>query len=489
MRLGLLRLLLHHLELEVGARHVARAAHRDHPAAGLDARVERRRELVLLVRLAHVDRERELVEAHRIVGAQRIDVARLALDPRQHLDVAEDDAARAARRDGVDARAVGAAVDPLEQRRLVARAHRVAVLGGGLAALDHLAFDEDAIRLEREAGDGRGLGDGEPVPTFDRLTAGVREGLVDLGLGDAFSNDGLHHLLRDAELLRRCASGRVGIEPVEATGTAAGEARAALIAHAAGPVVPEGDRADLGLGVTAGLALFARADLDATARRREDREAARDVDRDRVTVAFDADARVGGGDAVFAGLDRERLAFDAGRVEPDFTRLERHAAVEEDDLRVPPEEDACTFARANQRACSFAGVHRRAARERRAADRLRGAGRFLHRDLTGGEVEPSADTPRFRGRLRLERDEEDDRDRREQRDERDENCAVGDAALGDGSGGGLLDRRKAVGGLRHRLRGDEARRHPVGHLDVRCGLLVCGARLVHEPSNGELRPT
>ena len=274
----------------------------------------------------------------------------------QHLDVAEDDAARAARGDREDARAVGAAVDPLEERRVVALAHRDAVLRRGLALLDDLALDELAVRLEREARDHRGGRDREPVPALDRLAAGVRERLIDLGLGDAVAEDGVHDLLRDAELARRRAGGRRRIEAVEAARAAADRARAALVAHAAGPVLPERDRRDGGLAVGLRDALLAGVDLDAPAGRREDREAARDVDGDVLAVALDADARVGGGDAIRADRALERVAVDARSLEEDLAGRDVDAALEELQARFAAQEEGCAFAGANERARALRGA-------------------------------------------------------------------------------------------------------------------------------------
>src|SRR6185369_11303146 len=114
--------------------------------------------------------------------------------------------------------------------------------------------------------------------------------------------------------------------------------------------------------------LDAGVDLDAPARRGEDRETARDVDRDVVSLAPDAEPRVRRGDDRFAETALDRVTVDLRRVEPDLALLEIEAALAEDDLRLAAKEERRSVAGADERARSLRRRDVRADRERRARE-------------------------------------------------------------------------------------------------------------------------
>jgi hypothetical protein len=184
--------------------------------------------------------------------------------------------------------------------------------------------------------------------------------------------------------------------------------------------------------------LGAGRDLDATARRREDREPAGDVDLRTVSVARDAESGVGRGYGVLPEAARDGLSVGAGRVEPRLSLLEREPRWLEDDDGVAAQEHGRPFARTNERPRPLARGDARPARERRPGERLRLSVGVLHDDLPRRELEsrPEALRPSGRGRLREEEDQRDEQQRRDEPDE--QHAAETDAFLGHEGFGGFV---------------------------------------------------
>ena len=413
------------LELEVGPGLVAAAAHRHPPARVLDHGVGERRDRRAPAGVAEIDDERELADLDRIGGAHRVEVGDLAVARGEQLHVAQHHAPRARGRHRVDAGAVAPAVDPLEERGLVRGADGGLVARRRLLPLDDLALDEDAVGLDGERGDHRPLGDGEPVPALDLPAAGVREGLVDLGLGQTVAKDGADRLPADLEGARGRAGGAVAIDAVDPAGARAVAAEGAVVAHAAGPVLPVGERGDLGRRAGGDDRLLARVHLDAPSRRDHDGEPARDVDGDGAPVALHREPGLRGRDGDVAELVREAAALGRRRVEPHLARGELEPGLAQDDLGVAAQEHRRAVGEAGEGARPFARRELGAGRKRDPRDHRGGGVAALDRHLAGGELEARADGARLGGRRLLPAQEQRDaRDQHENADRHPEGEAV-----------------------------------------------------------------